>query len=77
MTRLLKTDALSCLNSRQYRQTVTEYVKDTFETFCFYDPNDRLNAYLGLHKAFNAIAENEFVYRDLSWGNMIPLSLSQ
>lgn len=69
-TKAPKTDGLPCFNPRQYRQTVTEYIKDSFDTICFYDPIDRLSAWLGLYKAVNAIAEHGFVHRDLSWNNV-------
>lgn len=61
---------MACFNSHQYRQTVAEFIKDSFDTFCFHDSIDRLYAWLGLYKAVNAIAENGSVHRDLSWNNV-------
>lgn len=83
-TKALKADGLPCFNPHQYRQTVMEYIQDSFATFCFHDPIDRLSAWLGFYKAVNAIAENGFVHRDLSWNNVrlfrpqqdLPLSVT-
>lgn len=69
-TEAVKTDGLPCFNPRQYRRTVTEYIQDSFAKFHLHDPIDRLSAWLGLYKAVNAIAENGFVHRDLSWNNV-------
>ena len=69
-TEALKTDGLPCFSPRQYRQTVTEYIKDSFDTIRYHDPIDRLSAWLGLYKVVNAVAENGFVHRDLSWNNV-------
>ena len=66
----LKPDGLKCFNSRQYRQTVTEFSKDFFDTFYFHDPIDRLYAWLGLYKVVDAIAAKGFVHRDLSLNNV-------
>ena len=66
----LKTNGLNCFDSRQYRQTVTECIKDSFDTFRFHDPIDRLYAWLDLYKVVNAIAIKGFVHRDLSWSNV-------
>lgn len=73
----LKTDGPNCFNSRQYRQTVTEFIKDSFDTFYFHDPIDLLYAWLGLYKAVNAIAVHGFVHRDLSWDNARPFRPQQ
>lgn len=65
------TDGLKCFNPRQYRQTVTGLIKDSFNVFRLDDPMDLRYAWLGLYKAVNAITEKSFVHRDLMWSNVL------
>lgn len=65
----LNTDGLQCFHPCQYQQTVTEFIQDSFDTFRFDAPIDRLYAWLSLYKVVNAKAQKGFVHRDLSWKN--------
>lgn len=64
-------DGLKCFNPRQYRQTVTGFIKDSFNVFRLDDSMDLLYSWLGLYKAANAITEKSFVHRDLSCNNVL------
>lgn len=44
MAETLKNNSINCFNFRQYRQTITKYINDFFDTFCFHDLIDRLYA---------------------------------
>lgn len=46
---------LVCFYPRQYRQAVTEFIKDSFDAFRSDDPTDLLYAWLSLYKDVNVI----------------------